>query len=334
MKRKRVDSYRRYGKRLKRSFPKRAKRTRSRRRTRYGSPLTYDNDFTTDYRYKRMPAGKRNRWKRFVKKVQAVTAKDQGLKKLVYYDSIKLTSLYNECGNYSASLYTPDAQVNNLHADLGTIFRNILGNAPYDNINTITTTGDVDKRIKFESAMLECTWRNIGNSTVIVDLYYFKTRKTFGLTNQDADNNVHGVYRLGLAKEGRIIDEEDQTNVGGAVLQPGTIGATPFMSSLFCQTFKIMWKKRITIAPGNFFSMVLKDPKNRMVNATDTRARICMAGLTHGYFFQFAGICGEVTGIPVSSTDSAILFSQIKRYNFYLPVSGKDQTAFTHPIAV
>lgn len=294
--------------------------------TRETAPLTYDNDFKTDYRYKRMPKRRRRRWKKFVKRVNAVVNRNQGLKKLLFQDIQRLTTPVNQCNYHSAMLYTPDARVNDLSADIGTIFRNILGDVNYNDINTVTTQGDVDKKIRFESANMDVSWRNVGSNPVIIDLYYVRARKTFGLLSADTFNNAQGIYANGFIKQGLIIDEEDGTSVGTNKSFGIDIGTTPFQSSLFCQTYKVLSKKRITIAPGNTVTMTLKDSRNKVVNAVETRARICMRGLTHGYFFQTYGVPG-IDGVPVQATTSDIVFTCQKRYAFYLPVSGKDQTA-------
>lgn len=274
-----------------------------------------------------MPARKRRVWKKFVKKVNYITNRQQGLKKHLFQHVERLTSPNDRCAYYSASLYTPDAQVSGCHADMGTLFRSILGSTVFDQMNEIATNADVDKKIIFESALMDLTWRNDGSVTVIIDLYEFTTRKTFGLTSVDSDNNVHGIYELGMIKQGRVIDKEDGNSLGTAKIAANEWGTTPFMSSLFCQTFKIVSKKRITVAPGNFVSITMKDPKTRIINATDMRARICARGLTHGYFFSYYGVPGTELLINHYAMATSMLFSVCKKYNYYLPVSGKDQTA-------
>lgn len=332
-KRKRVTNYSRYGRpllktgvRLAKAYYRSRTQTRNKKRSTETAPLTYDNDFKTDYRYKSMPRRRRRRWRKFVKRVNAVVNKGQGLKKLLYSDIVRITAPINQCTYHSGMLYTPDARVTDLSADLGTIFRNILGATPYNDINLITIPADVDKKIRFESANMDVSWRNMGTNPVIIDLYYVKCRKTFGLLDVDVSNNTQGIFAHGFVKQGFIIDEEDGTSITPKSF-PTEIGTTPFQSSLFCSTFKIMSKKRITIAPGNTVAMTLKDARNRIVNAMDTRARICMRGLTHGYFFQVYGVPGLDGSTPVVSTASDIIFSIQKRYAFYLPVSGKDQAS-------
>ncbi|AFR11830.2 capsid [Niminivirus] len=325
--------FKRYGPTIARKVGKHAlkygyrKLTQSGKSTRETAPLTYDNDFKTDYRYKRMPKRRRRRWKRFTKKVNAVINRSQGLKKVLYSDIVRLSSNVSQCAYHSAMLYTPDARVTDLSADLGMIFRDILGAVAYNDIQNILVQGDVDKKIRFESANMDVSWRNVGANPVIIDLYYVRCRKTFGLTGADADNNTQGIFSLGFVKQGVIVDEEDGNTVGSNRQFALTVGSTPFQSSLFCQTYRILSKKRITIAPGNTVSMTLKDSRNKVVNAMDTRARICMRNLTHGYLFQLYGVPGLNGDVPVTALASDVVFSVQKRYGFYLPVSGKDQTS-------
>lgn len=288
--------------------------------------LTYDNDFKTDYKYKRMPRRKRRRWKRFVNKVHGIARRDQGLKQYLVEECFRTHELQPFCNFGQALLYTPDARLATLNADMGNIFRNILGNVEFDQINSLVSA-DVDKKIYFESAQLDLSWRNIGENPMIIDLYKVVCRKDFGLTNLDNYNDVVGLYRLGFVKQGQIIDEEDGNTVGDAkqdALNPGT---TPFQSSLFCQHFRILQKRRITIAPGNTVSVTLKDSKNRLINANEQRAHICKRGQTFGYIWQSMGVPGIVEAQVVHSLPHDYVTSVIKKYGFYLPVSGKNQTS-------
>lgn len=194
--------------------------------------LTYDNDFKTDYRYKRMPRRKRRAWKKFSKKVNAVINKSQGLKKHLYehvsQDSATIGSTYYG----SAMLYTPDARVVDLNADMGTFFREIFPAGVFDNITNFGAA-DAQKVIRFESAQLEVTWRNIGVNPLIIDLYYVRCRKDYGLTNVDFLNNPQGMYVLGFDKQGKVVDVEQNTTPFNAGQTATQFGTTPFQSPLF-----------------------------------------------------------------------------------------------------
>lgn len=300
---------------------------RSKNGPRKESPLlTYDNDYKTDYRYKRMPKKRRRRWKRFVNKVHSIARRDQGLKQYMVEEAYKVDELTTFCNFGQALLYTPDARLASLNADMGNIFRNILTATAFDNINSVINA-DVDKKIYFNSAQMDVSWRNTGSAPLIIDLYKVACRKDFALTNQDTYNDAVGLYRMGFQKQGQIVDKEDGNLVGDGRNDSLWPGSTPFQSSLFCQHFRILQKRRITIAPGNTVSITLKDTKNRLINANEQRAKICKRGQTHGYIWQSMGVPGLVSDLPVHSIPHNYVTSVIKKYAFYLPVSGKNQTS-------
>lgn len=325
---------RKYGPRILRAGVKRAAKyaiKRYSKKRRKNTPretafLTYDNDFKTDYRYKRMPRRKRRAWKKFTKKVNAVVNKQLGLKKHLFShvtrDSAPTGSTYY--GN--AMLYTPDARVNDLSADMGTFFREMFPAAVFDNMN-VFGVADAQKVIRFESAQLEVTWRNVGSNPVIIDLYYVKCRRDFGLTSSDVLNNINGIFVLGFQKQGLVEDLEDNSTPFSTGQLATQYGTTPFQSPLFCQHYKIYSKRKITIAPGNTVSKTLKDPKNRYINSGEQRASICKRNQTHGYFWQFYGVPGLGEDLPVHCTSADIITSVTKKYAYYLPVSGKDQAS-------
>jgi len=288
--------------------------------------LTYDNDFKTDYVYKRMPKRKRKAWLRFTKKVNAVADRKQGLKKHLFSDIYRRQPLVNNCLFGECMLYSPDAKGAELCQDMGDIFRDILG-ASFDDMYNVSLGGDVTKFIKFESAMMEVTWRNNGDSPVIIDLYKVVCRKDFGLTSEDPSNCVAGIYNLGFLKQGQIKDDENNAFVGTGSQVSTQVGTTPFQSSMFCSYFKILNKRKIVIAPQNLVSTILKDPKGRRIHATQCRAKIAMRGHTHGYFWQVYGVPGLSSSTPVYATPSDVIVTIQKKYSYYLPVSGKDQTA-------
>ena len=296
-------------------------------RSRETSFLTYDNDFKTDYKYRRMPRGKRKAWRKFSNKVNTVINKGQGLKKHLYEFVIEESTGTGFTNASSAMLYTPDAQVATLNSDMGTLFREMMDPGAFDNANTFGN-GDITRTLRFDSAQLEVTWRNTGVHPLIIDLYYVQCRRDFGLTNLDTLNNPEGIFVLGFEKQG-IVEDIEENRIPFTNKQFSTqFGTTPFQSSLFCQHFKIITKRKITIAPGNTVSKTLKDPKNRYIEAQSQRAKICRRNQTHGYFWQFYGVPGVIDNVGFHAMPASLTTSVVKRYSYYLPISGKDQTAF------
>lgn len=274
-----------------------------------------------------MPRGRKRAWRKFTKKVDTVINKSQGLKKHLYNRVFVTDSTYNVTFYDSAMLYTPDARVDTLDADIGTIFREMLPAGTFDNAYNLATTGDISSFLKFESAVLEVTWRNTGTNPLIIDLYYVRCRKDFPLTSSNVQNNAQGIYNLGFLKQGLVEDLNDgSTPFSGGQLAID-YGTTPFQSPLFCQHYKILTKQKITIAPGNMVSRTLKDPRNRRINATDIRASICKRNMTHGYFWQHYGVPGIFFNDAVSALPSTLITSVTKKYSYYIPVSNKDQAS-------
>lgn len=301
--------------------------TRNKRRKTESAFLTYDNDFKTDYRYRPMPRRKRRAWKRFSKKVTAVINKNEGLKKHLYTRVFETSSNANSTFYDSAMVYTPDARVDTLDADIGTIFREMLPAGTFDNAYNLSTNSDIASFLRFESCVMEVTWRNTGTQPLIIDLYYVRCRKDFGLTSSNTQNNAQGIYNLGFVKQG-IVEDINDGNVpftdGQAAIQYGT---TPFQSPLFCQHYKVITKQKIVIAPGNSVSRTLKDPRNRRINAMDIRASICKRNLTHGYFWQHYGVPGLIDDEPTVAVSSDLVTVVTKKYAYYIPVSNKDQAS-------
>lgn len=302
------------------------------KRTRESAPLTYDNDFKTDYRYRRMPRRRRRRWVRFVKKVNAVTLRNQqGLKKVLFRRLQTLVSTSSSCAFTELMLYPSDGSVNLHAADMGEIFRDHLGTTAFDQANDMTVLANTQKQLKFESAQLEVTVKNYGVNKAIVEVYYVRCRKQHGQTNSDVYNCASGVYELGFTKQTQVTDPEEGTTIGVGRQTQFMVGTTPFQSPRFCSTFKILKRKKFTIAPGNSVSWILKDPRNRSIQANNVRSQLFLPFVTHGYFIQSygePGLEGPDPGVPTASLPTNIMLYSTRKYQYYAPMSNKDQSAF------
>lgn len=92
---------------------------------------------------------------------------------------------------------------------------------------------DKDKKWVINSLHIDFQLHNAAESAAIVDIYYFKPRKqTAGIHTEPKD-----AYVFGLVEQGNI-------------LQAGTTGVTPFMSSRFTRTFKILSHRQILMEAG------------------------------------------------------------------------------------
>lgn len=304
-------------------------RTQTTTRQRGGetAPLTYDNDFKTDYRYRRMPRRRRRRWVRFVRKVNAVTLKkQQGLKKVLFYGIKNLSTSTNQSGTTDMMMYTADGSALLDCADLGSIFRGHLGTAVFNDQNSFAAVGNGQKKLQFESCQMECTVRNLGTAAAIMEVYYVRCRKQHAQTNIDAGNTPTGIYQLGFLKQEQIEDLEEGTFIGTGPQGSTQIGTTPFQSPRFCETFKILRRKKYQIAPGNTISFLLKDPRNRTIEAGNVRSQLFMPFTTHGYLCQFYGVPG-VDSVPVHALPANLIFSYTRKYQYYAPMTNRDQAS-------
>lgn len=319
---------------MKRSFTK--TRTQTKSKTRESAPLTYDNDFKTDYRYKRMPRRRRRRWVRFARKVNYVVLRgQQGLKKMLYRRLQTVSSASASCGFTEALLYSSDGNYSLHAADLGALFREHLGGTNFDDANNLGALTNASKQLKFESAQMEITMTNSGENKAIVEVYYIRCRKQHGKTNNVIYDCASGVYQLGFAKQMQVVDPETSEIVGVGKQNEFQVGTTPFQSPRFCSTFKILKRKKFTIAPGNSISWILKDPRNRTINAENARNQLFLPFISHGYFIQVYGVPGLEGPDPPNLTPALPTLLTIyttRKYQYYTPVSNQDQGAAMNSI--
>lgn len=302
--------------------------TRTRKGRNGSQPLTYDNDFKTDYRYRRMPRRRRRRWRRFSRKVNAVVLRSQqGLKKVINHANTVVTTTAGSSGFAGSLLYSADGSVNFNSADIGQIFRGHLGSGVFNDENNLAVTQASQKVLHFESAQLEITMRNTGLTTAIVEVYRVVCRRQHAQTTTDAGNTITGIYQLGFVKQGQIFDIETSLTVGTGIETATEIGTTPFQSKRFCQTFKIYSRKKFQIAAGNTVSFILKDPRNRKLTAENCRSQLFFPKHTHGYFFQVYGVPNIVAGVPVSADIAQVLISETRKYQYRTPVYSADESA-------
>lgn len=308
-------------------------RTRTKKsRAQESAPLTYDNDFKTDYRYKRMPRRRRRRWISFSRRVNHVILRgQQGLKKEIFRRLQTLSSTSGSCGFTEQMLYTADGDPGVHAADVGQLFRGHLGVDAFDNANNLASLSNASKQLRFESAQLEITITNSGNNKAIVESYYIRCRKQHAQTNATATNCVSGVYQLGFIKQDQVRDEETGNTVGLGKQTEFQVGTTPFQSPRFCSVFKILRRRKYTIAPGNSVSWILKDPRNRRITAENVRLELFIPFVTHGYFLQAYGVPGlegPDPPLPTSALPVNLTMYVTRKYQYYTPVSNQDQSGF------
>lgn len=283
-----------------------------------------------------MPRRRRRRWVRFARKVNHVVLRgQQGLKKQIFRRLHTISSISGSCGFSDALLYSGDGD-GSLHAsDLGELFRGHLGAADFNDANNLTVLSNASKQLKFESAQLEITMTNSGNYKAIVEAYYIRCRKQHSHTNNTIYNCASGIYQLGFVKQDQVQDLETGETVGIGKQSEFQVGTTPFQSPRFCSTFKILRRRKFTIAPGNSISWILKDPRNRTINAENVRAQLFVPHVSHGYFLQVYGVpglIGDDPPLPTSALPVNITVYATRKYQYYTPVSNQDQAGVMNSV--
>lgn len=227
-----------------------------RKQTRSGLGVTTQHDKQLVYRKRRMPRRRRRGWRRFARKVQAVSEKDLGSRTVLRNDLVNINTAMDTAAESAHTrwyfmLYG---------ATSGTAYYNDLSEIGQD-----TDLGTTGKAI-FKSAVLDLTFRN--NSfrapgsinlpiTLEVDVYEITVGTVLG------DN---------AANLGQIMNEgstETATIPGQATALVGTQrGWTPwdFPSALGEYKVKIWKKTKYFLGENQTFTYQYRDPRRHVVD--------------------------------------------------------------------
>lgn len=214
--------------------------------------VTNQHDVQVQYRKKRMPRKKRLRWKRFVKKVEAIADKGLGTKTRLYNIGQEATNANGKQGVQVVHLYSKFGQNFGASEQCNLDLANIVGaygtNAPF--------------KVKFKSAVLDITATNVGinfaaGPPIEVDVYHVMYRgdpKITSLTGAINDacartNNITGSGTLNFTERGVTLFDV-----------PAAISAT---------NMKIIKKTKFFVPFQGTFTYQIRDPKNRILNNED-----------------------------------------------------------------
>lgn len=275
------------------------------------APISKAFDQQTLYVKKRMPAKKRRRWVKFVKKVRAVNTKDKPKCSIVHTDVSSIASSANTQQCHFKMMYTGQGGVDP-YADFMYIKEAISKtNTSADNK---VTAGHLN------SAVLECTVSNNGSVDVYIDAYYVKCHKSSTVLPDVLLDKGFNASAVGSG----AISGSTASSVGTT-----TLGATPFQSIDFLQHFKILKKTRTFLQAGQSVQFEDRDPENHFHQFSEkTNDFVCHAGLTKGWLFIIYGTPKYNSGGSTMEKAQAIVSNQIPlaRYVTY-SVTPADQGA-------
>lgn len=282
----------RVGRRVRLRFGRVATRTRLRqRRMTTGRGITRQSDRRLIYRRKRMPYGKRRRWVRFLKKVQAVSTAQQGTRTIIR----KPITLYEKIQNISPvggvtpirqqtvatfSLYGLETTAGELHNDLQRIAQLENTGAP---TNTEGGTVFLSTKLQFRSAIFDLTVTNwstrvttanvtepgfselSAQTAMEVDVYEITAGKPF--TASDAAGTIVRYNDLTELLQSRpLLKTDNEASFSNFDLEARLRGVSPwdFTAVLSKYRLKIHKKTKYFLDPGKSFTYQMRDPRNHM----------------------------------------------------------------------
>ena len=277
------------------------------------NPTTAQHEYSTVYRKKRMPKGKRKAWKKFVRKTTAVSMKNLPLQTYVYSESNNIYAAANTSSYYYAGLYG----LNGAARVLGTATSS--GTGATNQINTLFAQnfsgGVFGKQILCESACMDFTIRNLTANTVIIEMYYVRPKR-------DIDDQEFAVkFRLEDIYTTSFNSNEIGSNIGSVAAT--TLGTTPFNAPYFCRHFEITRKLRVQLGGSEVYSSQIRNPKNYKINYSDVEKYAMKRGMASGIFFQIYGQpqSGILAGNGTDVASVKIMLTQTHNWRPVTPYS-------------
>lgn len=316
-------------------------------RERSDNPLTNDRDYKTDYRKRRMGRAGRRRMRRrlrFYKRVEYANLRNTIVPSKVNREFLFIRqSIAGFSTQFHAMMHTCDGafsgpagsyNVLNPSADWREFFRE--GAAQYanawDNAVNITTSGTNPafppvgyryRTIKSHGCVMEVIVRNTGSTTCVVNAYRVVCKRDC----QSGFLNPIQLYDEGFVRAGNVSEEPlTGANPWDLHLSGANVSATPFQSGLFCRFFTVLRRTKYELAPGQFFSLVVKDTKLRNMNMHKAIVKLALKGWTEGYFFDFNGVPTNNAG-TAEIPSSEVTVSIWRRYKLSFMTQKMEQTA-------
>jgi len=284
--------------RVARSFA--GSRTRTRDSTSSGVGVTTDRDFRRVYRKRRMPAAKRRRWKRFVRKVDAVAERKKGTMSVVMNTVKQEVVPVNFQRMYGITLYgfrgTLVVGADSYDRDL---YEMALMLKPGDPVST----EQWNRKLHFRSAVLDITFRNTGVTSVELDLYEYMVRKDVPFP--------------------RLIDlivnsqTDPATITGGGTLTQDVVGTTPFQINAALKYITILKKTKVFMPSSGTSTYQIRKPTNKWWSTSDVDEKVNhfgKRGWTCGLWLVQKGVPGIDAGTPVRSLASDVTMSITRTY--------------------
>lgn len=236
-----------------------------------GLGVTVQHDARSIYRKKTMPRYRKKRWKRFKRKINAVSEKDLGSRTVVFNKSQAFTN--STSGNHGlayCALYSAGGVGDSFMSDMV----NMSGYENVDGNPTHAAGADIQKSTKFlfQSGVLDVTFRNtsyknVGGVATLaseakleVDVYELISSNTWSSTAATR-SDITACLSYGAGST---------DNLGGGGLGIGyqARGSTPwdFPTALSYYRLKILKKTKYFVNNSDVFTYQVRDPKRHVIN--------------------------------------------------------------------
>jgi len=277
-------------------------RTRTRRRGQSGVGVTKENDVRFVYGKRRMPARRRRAWKRFTRKVYAVSEKQRGTQSLAF-NTVKQENvpegfqrMYGiELYGYNGSTSAQDAYSSDMAQIAG-----------------LTKPGDAavapltyNRKVHFRSAVLDITFRNIGSTQVELDIYEYIVKKDIPFVRMidmilDAQTDAQAVAPV------------------SSTLTHDDVGVTPFQISAAMRYITITKKTKVFLSTTDGVATYqIRKPANRWWSTTQLNedlSTFAKRSWTVGILLVQKGVPGFLTPNPIRAQASNVVMSITRTY--------------------
>lgn len=278
-------------------------------------------DLRRVYRKGRMPLRKKRNWRRFIKRVHAVSEKELGSRTVLFNDAISQTNTLNSQSSLTLCLYPGKSAAYGWLNDLGAI-------ASLENVGNPTAAAGVSTygstKYLFQTGVLDLTLRNDstfqptdaasrvldGRAALELDIYEF-------IVNSEASDNPSVIQNFS-----QILASYDDSEIGGTGtgISIADRGATPFEFGTQMGHFKVkILKKTKYFIPNNqTITHQIRDPRRRVATQQQMNnlESFNMKGWTRGLYLVYKLVPGVNAGISPGDFQQKIMVGITRKYMY------------------
>lgn len=278
-------------------------------------------DLRRVYRKGRMPLRKKRSWRRFIKRVHAVSEKELGSRTVLFNDAISQTNTLNTQSSLTLCLYPGKSASYGWLNDLGAI-------ATFENVGNPTAAAGVSTygstKYLFQTGVLDLTLRNDstfqptdaasrvldGRAALELDVYEF-------VINSECGDNPTIIQNFS-----QVLSSYDDSEIGGTGtgISISDRGATPFEFGTQMGHFKVkILKKTKYFIPNNqTITHQIRDPRRRVATQQQMNnlESFNMKGWTRGLYLVYKLVPGVNAGISPGDFQQKIMVGITRKYMY------------------